>query len=112
MRTYLAIMAVGLRSVLDFRGRSVRAAYWPYVLSLLVLLTVLGQILAVRAILATGMAGIGYLFTSFESPSAWFGVLFLNNILYLGCVGWLIVMLAKPGDVGSNRYGDPAQTLQ
>src|SRR5690606_4761907 len=49
MRTYLAIMTMGLRFVLNFRGRSARIAYWPYVLSLLLLLIVLGQRLAVRA---------------------------------------------------------------
>ncbi len=34
---------------------------------------------------------------------------FMNSMIYLGTIGWLIRQLALPGTPGSNRYGPPAE---
>lgn len=38
-----------------------------------------------------------------------FGLLFLNNLFYLGALGVLILLLAGAGSKGDNRYGSPPQ---
>jgi uncharacterized membrane protein YhaH (DUF805 family) len=43
-------------------------------------------------------------------PDGSFGLLLANNVVYLAVVGFLIFLLARPGTVGTNRYGpDPRE---
>lgn len=57
--------------------------------------------------LAAGFILMPRLFSSAEPDMGLFGYLFLNNMIYLGLLVFLIIRLAKPGDRESNRYGEP-----
>jgi uncharacterized membrane protein YhaH (DUF805 family) len=36
-----------------------------------------------------------------------FTLIFVNNLVYLACLGLLVFLLARPGVPGDNRYGPP-----
>lgn len=75
-----------------------KAAFWG-----LMPVPFIGITMTVMPGLATS-TGIG------QAPSlALFGLLFLNNVLYLITLATLIVILARRGTPGANRYG-PAKT--
>lgn len=60
--------------------------------------------------LASGMAGMRVVFSQFgatgEPDMGLFGLLFLNNILYLASLALLVVQLVQDGNKGRNRYGE------
>lgn len=72
--------------------------------------------LPVPVFLGLGILGMSRLMTMMTaevaSPDAemfpLFGLIFLNNILYLASLGLLVVFLILPGHPGSNRYGGRA----
>jgi len=66
--------------------------------------------LPVPIFLASGIMGMMMLFTRFATTEVpdmrLFGVVFLNNILYLASLALLLVQLVQDGTRGPNRYGD------
>lgn len=64
--------------------------------------------------LAVGMAVMPTFFDSFSKPVAatqepdmgMFGLLFLNNLLYLGSLAVLVIQLVQNGRRGANRFGE------
>lgn len=60
--------------------------------------------------LMSGMAGMRIVFSQFgatgEPDMSLFGLMFLNNILYLASLALLLVQLVQDGTKGPNRYGD------
>lgn len=57
--------------------------------------------------LATGMTLLPGLFRLDPPDFTLFGLLFLNNLVYLVSLAVLVVMLARRGDPEENRYGPP-----
>jgi len=60
--------------------------------------------------LAAGLTIMPRLFAGFsgrQPDMGLFGLLFLNNLVYLALLALLIVMLAGRGTEGANRYGPP-----
>lgn len=58
--------------------------------------------------LFTGLALFASAFHDLSAPEpsfGSFGLLLANNLLYLGLLGYLILLLAGPGAPGPNRYG-------
>lgn len=60
-----------------------------------------------------GMSRLMAIMMSAEEPSdaeilPMFGIIFINNMLYLASLGLLVVFLALPGTTGANRHGDLA----
>ncbi|MBT2185832.1 DUF805 domain-containing protein [Sphingobium nicotianae] len=57
--------------------------------------------------LASGFAMMASFFTGGSPPMALFPLIFLNNLVYLLCLGYLIYLLCKPSDPDANRFGRP-----
>ena len=61
--------------------------------------------------LATGLWGMHQIRSSLRDggePEGSFGLLVANNFIYLAVLGFLIFLLARPGNAGPNRFGpDP-----
>ncbi|WP_395395268.1 DUF805 domain-containing protein [Novosphingobium sp. BL-8A] len=49
------------------------------------------------------------LFTAAEPDMSLFGLLFVSNLCYLGALGVLVLLLARSGTAGENRYGPPPE---
>lgn len=101
----------------DFEGRARRTEYWMFFLVNLIIAVVIGLIgkaihfevigtLYSLAMLVPGLAvGVRRLHDTGRSGWWWLVVL----IPFAGAI-WLIVLLALPGDQGSNQYGaDPKE---
>ncbi|MFC0683630.1 DUF805 domain-containing protein [Novosphingobium clariflavum] len=59
--------------------------------------------------LVIGFTQMPRIFAAPEPDMRLFGLLFLNNLFYLGALGVLILLLAGAGSKGDNRYGPPPQ---
>lgn len=59
--------------------------------------------------LAIGLTQTPKLFASAVPDMQLFGLLFLNNLCYLGALGLLVLLLAREGSRGNNRYGPASQ---
>lgn len=66
--------------------------------------------------LVCGLVAMNMVFSAFGKMSApgaepdpaffaYFGLLFLNNLFYLGTLGLLVFFCARKGDLGDNRFG-------
>jgi uncharacterized membrane protein YhaH (DUF805 family) len=59
--------------------------------------------------LAFGLMGMGKPFASTDPASAFdfrlFAAIFLNNLIYLAALAFLVIQLASAGTPGANRYG-------
>lgn len=71
-----------------------RRAYWgmlplPFLLTAMILMP----------------AMVGSFLTSEQPDMGLFGLMFLNNVVYLLMLGGLVTLLVAPGDTGENRFG-------
>jgi uncharacterized membrane protein YhaH (DUF805 family) len=70
-------------------------------------------------LLMTGLLVMAHVFAVADSPSAaslageppidfaWFGLMMLCNLTYLGSLAMLVVLCCMPGQTGDNRHGAP-----
>ncbi|WP_395333885.1 DUF805 domain-containing protein [Novosphingobium sp. BL-8H] len=59
--------------------------------------------------LLIGFIQMPKLFAMPEPDMRLFGLLFLNNLCYLGSLGVLVLLLARSGSKGESRYGPPPE---
>jgi uncharacterized membrane protein YhaH (DUF805 family) len=103
-----------LRKFSEFSGRATRREYWMFFLVNVVIASVLDLL---------GLRTIGFLYTLFIFvPSLAVGIRRLHDtgksgkwflVLLLPILGaiWLLVLLAMPGDMGENQYGEEPQPI-
>ncbi|MDO9335280.1 MAG: DUF805 domain-containing protein [Caulobacter sp.] len=91
----VCLLAAAVSRRLHYGGRS----GWWAVIPMVLLLTGIGLF----ALLISSMTPSG------EFNFGLFAALLLNNIVYLGCFGLLVIGLILPGASGPNRYGEPGR---
>ena len=119
---YIDAIRIGFQKYRDFSGRSTKPEYWKWFLFVLIGVLIL-SILDIRMHTYNFQAGGGLYGGLFRVvtliPSLSLGARRLHDInrtgwwqllLFIPVIGWiaLLVLAAKDGDVGKNRYGqDP-----
>lgn len=114
MNYYLGV----LKNYAGFSGRARRAEYWQYVLiscAIAVALVVIGaaigfpvlSVIYTLAIIVPGFAVVSRRLHDIDKPATWIFILFIPIV---GAI-ILLVLLAKEGTHGPNKYGpDPKES--
>ena len=122
---YIDAIRIGFQKYRDFLGRSTKPEYWKWFLFVLIGVLIL-SIVDIRMHTYNFQAGGGLISGLFRAvtliPSLSLGARRLHDInrtgwwqllLFVPVVGWIVLLIlaAKDGDVGKNRYGQDPHIL-